>query len=132
MFNTITEVIEDLKQGKMVIVVDDASRENEGDLTIIAEKITPDIINFMLSHARGIICLTITEEHSKKIGLTHMVTNNTSNYQTPFTTIIFKNQVALISPRFEHVMLIIESQAYAQTQKNIFELIWDLLPNRSG
>jgi 3,4-dihydroxy 2-butanone 4-phosphate synthase/GTP cyclohydrolase II len=88
MFNTITEVIEDLKQGKMVIVVDDESRENEGDLTIIAETITPDIINFMLSHARGIICLTITEEHSKQIGLTHMVTENTSSYQTPFTITI--------------------------------------------
>ncbi len=88
MFNTITEVIEELKQGKMVIVVDDESRENEGDITILAEKITPDIINFMLSHARGIICLTITEEHSKQIGLTHMVTDNTSNYQTPFTVTI--------------------------------------------
>ncbi len=88
MFNAITEVIEELKQGKMVIVVDDESRENEGDLTILAEKITPDIINFMLSHARGIICLTITEEHAKQIGLTHMVTNNTSNYQTPFTVTI--------------------------------------------
>ena len=88
MFNTITEVIEDLKQGKMVIVVDDASRENEGDLTILAEKITPDIINFMLSHARGIICLTITGERAEQIGLTPMVTDNTSNYQTPFTVTI--------------------------------------------
>lgn len=88
MFNTITGVIEDLKQGKMVIVVDDESRENEGDLTIIAEKITPDIINFMLSHARGIICLTISEEHAKQIGLTHMVKNNTSGFQTPFTVTI--------------------------------------------
>ncbi len=88
MFNTITEVIEDLKQGKMIIVVDDASRENEGDLTILAEKITPDIINFMLSHARGIICLTITGERAEQIGLTPMVADNTSNYQTPFTVTI--------------------------------------------
>ncbi len=88
MFNTITEVIEDLKQGKMVIVVDDESRENEGDLTIIAETITPDTINFMLSHARGIICLTITEEHAKQIGLKHMVSENTSSFQTPFTITI--------------------------------------------
>ncbi len=88
MFNTITEVIEDLKQGKMVIVVDDESRENEGDLTIIAETITPDTINFMLSHARGIICLTITEEHAKQIGLKHMVAENTSSFQTPFTITI--------------------------------------------
>jgi|TARA_B100000959_G_scaffold273507_1_gene324132 3,4-dihydroxy 2-butanone 4-phosphate synthase/GTP cyclohydrolase II len=88
MFNTITEVIEDLKQAKMVIVVDDESRENEGDLTIIAETITPDTINFMLSHARGIICLTITEEHAKQIGLKHMVSENTSSFQTPFTITI--------------------------------------------
>jgi len=88
MFNTISEAIEDLKQGKMVIVVDDANRENEGDLTIAAEKITPEAINFMLLHARGIICLAITEEHAKKIDLSPMVTNNTSNYQTPFTVSI--------------------------------------------
>ena len=88
MFNTITEVIEDLKQGRMVIVVDDANRENEGDLTILAEKVTPDIINFMLSHARGIICLTITGERAEQIGLAPMVTDNTSNYQTPFTVTI--------------------------------------------
>ena len=88
MLNTIEEIIEDLKQGKMVIVVDDASRENEGDITIAAEKITPEIVNFMLTHARGIICLTITEEHSIRLGLTPMVTNNTSNYQTPFTVTI--------------------------------------------
>ncbi|MFQ5964115.1 MAG: bifunctional 3,4-dihydroxy-2-butanone-4-phosphate synthase/GTP cyclohydrolase II [Candidatus Scalinduaceae bacterium] len=88
MFNTITEAIEDLKQAKMIIVVDDASRENEGDITIAAEKITPEAINFMLTHARGIICLTITKEHAKQIGLTPMVTNNTSNYQTPFTITI--------------------------------------------
>ncbi len=88
MLNTISEVVEDLKQGKMVIVVDDASRENEGDITIAAEKITPEVINFMLLHARGIICLTITEKRAKELGLAPMVTNNTSNYQTPFTVTI--------------------------------------------
>ena len=88
MFNTISEAIEDLKQGKMVIVVDDANRENEGDLTIAAEKITPEIINFMLLHARGIICLAITEERARELGLAPMVTNNTSSHQTPFTVTI--------------------------------------------
>ena len=88
MFNTILEAIEDLKQGKTVIVVDDENRENEGDLMVAAEKITPEIINFMLLHARGIICLTITEEHAKKLDLAPMVANNTSNYQTPFTVSI--------------------------------------------
>ncbi|MDR4497935.1 MAG: bifunctional 3,4-dihydroxy-2-butanone-4-phosphate synthase/GTP cyclohydrolase II [Candidatus Scalindua sp.] len=88
MLNTIEEILKDLKRGKMVIIVDDASRENEGDLTIAAEKITPEIVNFMLTHARGIICLTITEELSIRLGLTPMVTNNTSNFQTPFTVTI--------------------------------------------
>ena len=88
MLNTISETIEDLKQGKMVLVVDDENRENEGDLTIAAEKITPEAINFMLLHARGIICLAITEERASELDLTPMVTNNTSNYETPFTVTI--------------------------------------------
>src|SRR3990167_3942019 len=61
-FNTIQEVVEDLKQGKMIILVDDANRENEGDITIAAEKVTPEAINFMLTHARGILCLSINPE----------------------------------------------------------------------
>ena len=88
MFNKISEVVKDLKQGKMVIVVDDANRENEGDLTIAAEKITPEIINFMLLHARGIICLAISDERAEELGLAPMVTDNTSSYQTPFTITI--------------------------------------------
>ncbi len=85
MFNNIPEVLEDFSQGKMVIVVDDANREDEGDLTIAAEKITPEIINFMLKHARGIICVTITPERAEQLNLHPMVMNNTSNFQTPFT-----------------------------------------------
>ncbi|MGR3311688.1 MAG: bifunctional 3,4-dihydroxy-2-butanone-4-phosphate synthase/GTP cyclohydrolase II [Candidatus Brocadiales bacterium] len=85
MFNNIPEVLEDFSQGKMVIVVDDANREDEGDLTIAAEKITPEIINFMLKHARGIICVTITPERAEQLNLPPMVMNNTSNFQTPFT-----------------------------------------------
>ncbi|HHT9125460.1 MAG TPA: bifunctional 3,4-dihydroxy-2-butanone-4-phosphate synthase/GTP cyclohydrolase II [Candidatus Brocadiia bacterium] len=85
MFNTIPEVLEDFRQGKMVIVVDDANRENEGDLTIAGEKITPEIINFMLKHARGIICVAITPERAEQLNLHPMVMNNTSNFQTPFT-----------------------------------------------
>ena len=85
MFNSIQEVLEDLKQGKMVIVIDDANRENEGDLTIAAEKITPEIINFMLLHARGIICMAISDERAEELDLAPMVTNNTCSYQTPFT-----------------------------------------------
>ncbi|KKO21146.1 MAG: bifunctional 3,4-dihydroxy-2-butanone-4-phosphate synthase/GTP cyclohydrolase II [Candidatus Brocadia sp.] len=84
-FNTIQEAVEDLKSGKMIILVDDANRENEGDITIAAEKITPEAINFMLTHARGIICLAINAERAEELDLYPMVSNNTSNFQTPFT-----------------------------------------------
>ncbi|MEP9410369.1 MAG: bifunctional 3,4-dihydroxy-2-butanone-4-phosphate synthase/GTP cyclohydrolase II [Candidatus Brocadia sp.] len=87
-FNTIQEAVEDLKQGKMIILVDDANRENEGDITIAAEKITPEAINFMLTHARGIICLAINAERAEELDLYPMVSNNTSNFQTPFTVSI--------------------------------------------
>ncbi len=87
-FNTIQEVVEDLKQGKMIILVDDAHRENEGDLTIAAEKVTPEAINFMLTHARGIICLAVNAERAEELDLYPMVSNNTSNFQTPFTVSI--------------------------------------------
>ncbi len=84
-FNTIPEVIEDLQNGKMVIVVDDANRENEGDITIAAEKVTPETVNFMLNHARGIICVAISSEISKELDLPPMVSNNTATFETPFT-----------------------------------------------
>ncbi len=87
-FNTIQEAVEDLKQGKMIILVDDANRENEGDITIAAEKITPEAINFMLTHARGILCLAINAERAEALDLYPMVSNNTSNFQTPFTVSI--------------------------------------------
>ncbi len=84
-FNTIQEAVEDLKQGKMIILVDDASRENEGDITVAAEKVTPEIINFILTHARGILCLSIDAGRAEALDLYPMVSNNTSNFQTPFT-----------------------------------------------
>ncbi len=87
-FNTIQEVVEDLRQGKMIILIDDENRENEGDIVLAAEKVTPDAINFMLTHARGIICLAINAERAEKLDLYPMVPNNTSNFQTPFTVSI--------------------------------------------
>ncbi len=87
-FNTIPEVVEDLKQGKMIILIDDESRENEGDIVIAAEKMTPEAINFILTHARGILCLSLNTELAEKLDLYPMVSNNTSCYQTPFTVSI--------------------------------------------
>ncbi|MBI3752799.1 MAG: bifunctional 3,4-dihydroxy-2-butanone-4-phosphate synthase/GTP cyclohydrolase II [Deltaproteobacteria bacterium] len=81
----VEEAINDIKQGKMVILVDDEDRENEGDLTIAAEKVTPDAVNFMTKFGRGIICLTLTEEKADELDLKPMVTENTSPLKTAFT-----------------------------------------------
>ncbi len=86
--STIEEVLEDIKSGKMIILVDDEDRENEGDIVVAAEKITPEHINFMAKYARGLICLTITEERAKRLQLPLMVPENTSPYKTAFTVSI--------------------------------------------
>lgn len=88
--NTINEAIDDFKQGKFVVVVDDEDRENEGDLIIAAEKITADKVNFMLKHARGVLCAPITIERCKELDLPHQVSDNTSALGTPFTVTIDK------------------------------------------
>jgi len=84
-FSTIEEAIEDIKQGKMVVVVDDEDRENEGDLIVAAEKVTPEAINFMATHARGLICMPITGDRLDELELPAMVTNNTDAHGTAFT-----------------------------------------------
>ncbi|MGI6550346.1 MAG: bifunctional 3,4-dihydroxy-2-butanone-4-phosphate synthase/GTP cyclohydrolase II [Syntrophomonadales bacterium] len=85
MFNSIQEAIEDFKQGKMVIVVDDEDRENEGDLIIAAEKATPQAINFMVTNARGLVCMPIIGERLDELEITQMVAHNTDNHETAFT-----------------------------------------------
>ncbi len=88
--NTIEEAIEDFRKGKFVIVVDDEDRENEGDLIIAAEKITPEDVNFMLLHARGVLCAPITISRCKELELSHQVDDNTSALGTPFTITVDK------------------------------------------
>lgn len=83
--NTIEEAIEDIRNGKVVIVVDDESRENEGDFIAAAECVTPEMINFMATHGRGLICTPLTEERCDELNLNLMVTNNTVLHETPFT-----------------------------------------------
>jgi 3,4-dihydroxy 2-butanone 4-phosphate synthase/GTP cyclohydrolase II len=85
---TTEEAIKDIKDGKMVILVDDEDRENEGDLTIAAEAVTPEIINFMAMYGRGLICLSLTPKIVEKLDLPMMVNNNTSQFQTGFTVSI--------------------------------------------
>ena len=83
--STIEEALEDIRAGKMVILVDDEDRENEGDLTMAAEKVTPEAINFMARYGRGLICLSLTPEKIEKLQLPMMVSHNTSSFKTAFT-----------------------------------------------
>ena len=83
--NTIEEAIEDIRNGKMVIVVDDEDRENEGDFLTAARNVTPEVINFMATHGRGLICAPITEQRCLELGLDLMVGDNTALHATPFT-----------------------------------------------
>jgi 3,4-dihydroxy 2-butanone 4-phosphate synthase/GTP cyclohydrolase II len=88
----VKEVLEDLRQGKMIILVDDEARENEGDLTIAAEKVTPEAVNFMAKHGRGLICLALSPEIVEKLKLPLMVYDNRSPYKTAFTVSIEARQ----------------------------------------
>ena len=87
-FDSIESAIEDIKNGKMVIAIDDADRENEGDIIMAAEKITPEAVNFITREARGMLCTSISEQQAKDLQLDYMVENNTALHQTPFTVTI--------------------------------------------
>ena len=87
-FATIEEAIDDLRQGRMVVVVDDENRENEGDLTLAAQFATPEAINFMAKEGRGLICLALTPERCDELGLDLMAAKNESAFETPFTITI--------------------------------------------
>ena len=89
--NTIDEAIAEIKQGKVIIVVDDEDRENEGDFVVAAENITPEIVNFMARYGRGLICAPLTEERCKELELELMVGKNTSLHETPFTVSVDLN-----------------------------------------
>ena len=86
----IEDAVKDFKEGKFVIVVDDEDRENEGDLIIAAEKITPEKVNFMLKNARGVLCAPITLSRCEELDLPHQVSDNTSMLGTPFTVTVDK------------------------------------------
>ena len=88
MIHKIEAALQDIRQGKMVILVDDEDRENEGDLTMAAEKVTPEAINFMAKYGRGLICLSLTDERLNELRLPMMVSENTSRFQTAFTVSI--------------------------------------------
>src|SRR5271155_5225081 len=87
-FSPIPEAIEDFRAGRMLVIVDDEDRENEGDLTIAAEKVTPEVINFMAKHGRGLACLPLAEELCPGLTLPLMSQRNTSRFGTAFTVSI--------------------------------------------
>jgi len=129
MFHSIEEALEDLKQGKVVIVVDDEDRENEGDFVGVAEYVTPDMINFMATHGRGLICVPITEENAKRLELKPMVEQNTDPHGTAFTVSVdFKTTTTGISAfeRSETVKALLDPEVKASDFKrpgHIFPLI---------
>src|SRR6185436_4341221 len=84
-FTPIPEVLEEIRAGRMVVLVDDENRENEGDLCMAAEKATPQAINFMARYGCGLVCLSLTEERTRALDLPMQVAHNTSKFETPFT-----------------------------------------------
>jgi len=107
MLATIPEAIEDIRAGKFIIIVDDETRENEGDLAMAAEKVTPEAINFMAKHARGLICLPIIKQRLDELGIPLMVQDNTSKHSTAFTVSIeAKNKVATGISAFDRAQTI--------------------------
>ena len=84
-FDKVEDVISDIAKGRMVIVTDDADRENEGDLVMAAEKVTPEAVNFMATHGRGLICVPISNERAEQLGLQRMVMQNRESHRTDFT-----------------------------------------------
>ena len=126
---TIEEAIEEIRQGRMVVLMDDKNRENEGDLCMAAEKVTPEAVNFMARFGRGLICLPLTEERVKQLGLRMMVSENTSPFGTAFTVSIdaAENITTGISAadRTETILAAIENDAGPQnlvTPGHIFPL----------
>ena len=87
-FNTIPEILEDIRAGRMVVILDDEDRENEGDIVMAAQRVRPEDVNFMVREARGLLCLTLTEQRTRQLGLRPMVSDNTSPYHTNFTVSI--------------------------------------------
>ena len=83
--NTIAEALQDLREGKIIIVVDDEDRENEGDFVIASQSVAPEIVNFMATHGKGLICVSISESRCEELQLPMMVNTNTASHETAFT-----------------------------------------------
>ncbi|SDF45297.1 3,4-dihydroxy-2-butanone 4-phosphate synthase /GTP cyclohydrolase II [Thermoanaerobacter thermohydrosulfuricus] len=106
MFDRVEDAIEDIKQGKMIIVVDDENRENEGDLVMAAEKVTGEHINFMIKYGRGLVCVPMTENRLNDLGIYQMVENNTDHKETAFTVSVDYKECTTGISAFERAMTV--------------------------
>lgn len=106
MFNTIEEAIQDIKEGKMVVIIDDENRENEGDIVVAAEKLTSEHINFMVKNARGLVCMPMSEYYIEKLKLEPMVYKNTDNHETAFTVSIDYKETTTGISAFERALTV--------------------------
>jgi len=132
-FNSIEEGLKDLKEGKMIIVVDDEGRENEGDLVIPAEMATGENINFMIKYARGLVCAPVEEEIAVKLGLNPMVEKNTDNHETAFTVAVDHKETTTGISAFERAYTI--NKLASSTEKMDFRRpghIFPLIAKKNG
>jgi 3,4-dihydroxy 2-butanone 4-phosphate synthase/GTP cyclohydrolase II len=117
-FSSVEDAMEDIRQGKMIIIVDDEDRENEGDLMIASEKVTPEAINFMAKYGRGLICLALTEERTRELGLSMMVEDNESAFETPFTVSIDAREGITTGISANDRSITIQTAIDSQTEKS--------------
>lgn len=129
-FNTIDQAIEDIKEGKMIIVIDDPSRENEGDLLMAAEKVTSEAINFMATHARGLICTPIDDRRLQELDIKQMVSNNTDNHETAFTVSVDYTNTHTGISAYERA-LTIKKLLDSKSSKNDFKKPGHVFPLRA-
>ena len=117
-FSSIEDAMEDVLQGKMIVIVDDEDRENEGDLMIASEKVTPEAINFMAKYGRGLICLALTEDRTRQLGLPMMVEDNESTFETPFTVSIDAREGITTGISANDRSITIQTAIDSQTEKS--------------
>ena len=117
-FSSVEDAMEDVLQGKMIVIVDDEDRENEGDLMIASEKVTPEAINFMAKYGRGLICLALTEERTRELGLSMMVEDNESTFETPFTVSIDAREGITTGISANDRSITIQTAINSQTEKS--------------
>ena len=117
-FSSVEDAMADVGQGRMIVIVDDEDRENEGDLMIASEKVTPEAINFMAKYGRGLICLALTEERTRELGLPMMVEDNESAFETPFTVSIDAREGITTGISASDRSITIQTAINSQTKKS--------------